>query len=71
MTRRRRCFCCFLQEIISGRPRKPAETLARAGRTTEKTAKKQRRQGKEQRKLVNGRPRLPLAANIVLAQPQI
>jgi hypothetical protein len=55
-------FLLFLQEIISGRPWKPAETLARAKFDDKKTAKKQRRQGKEQRKSVNSRPRSPPAA---------
>jgi hypothetical protein len=32
-------FLLFLQEIISGRPRKPAETLARAKFDDKKTAK--------------------------------
>jgi hypothetical protein len=55
-------FLLFLQEIISDRPRKPAETLARARFDDKKTAKKQRRPGKEQRKSVNARPGSPPAA---------
>jgi hypothetical protein len=40
----------FLQQIISGRPAKPAETLGCARFGDQKTAKKQRRQGENLRK---------------------
>jgi hypothetical protein len=52
----------FLQQIISGRPAKPAETLGCARSDDQKTAKKQRRQGEEPAKVSHPHLHSPPAA---------